>query len=118
MHPFKAVCAGMQVAYYQQHVFFCTNDREDGRQACAQCGAQQARDYVKRRIKELGLNGAAKIRINNAGCLDRCDLGPVLVIYPEETWYTYVDNSDLDEIISEHLQHGRKVARLLLPEGA
>ena len=52
------------------------------------------------------------MRINQAGCLDRCELGPVLVIYPEETWYTYVDESDIDEIVEEHLVHGRVVERL------
>jgi (2Fe-2S) ferredoxin len=103
------------MSFYQHHVFFCTNDREDGRQACAQCGSREARDYVKRRCKELGIHGHGKVRINIAGCLDRCELGPVIVIYPEETWYTYVDNEDLDEIVREHLQHGRRVERLLLP---
>ena len=58
------------------------------------------------------MNGHGKIRINQAGCLDRCELGPVLVIYPEETWYTYVDESDIDEIVEEHLVHGRVVERL------
>ena len=52
------------------------------------------------------------MRINQAGCLDRCEEGPVMVIYPEETWYTYVDQSDIDEILSEHLVNGRVVERL------
>ena len=81
-------------------------------QSCDQCGAQKARDYVKQRCKELGLSGEGKVRINNAGCLDRCEQGPVVVIYPEETWYTYVDNDDLDEIIEKHLQQGQIVNRL------
>jgi (2Fe-2S) ferredoxin len=54
------------------------------------------------------------VRINTAGCLDRCDVGPVMVIYPEDTWYTYVDEQDIDEIIEEHLLNGRKVERLLV----
>ena len=70
------------------------------------------RDYAKSRIKSLGLSGEGKIRINNAGCLDRCTQGPVLVVYPEAVWYTYVDREDVDEIISEHLQRGRVVERL------
>lgn len=70
------------------------------------------RDYAKARIKALGLSGEGKIRINTAGCLDRCSEGPVLVIYPEGTWYTYVDNEDIDEIIGEHLIGGRIVERL------
>ena len=100
------------MSYYQHHVFFCTNLRDGERQSCGQCGAQKARDYVKQRCKELGLSGEGKVRINNAGCLDRCEQGPVVVIYPEETWYTYVDNEDLDEIIEKHLQQGQVVNRL------
>jgi (2Fe-2S) ferredoxin len=102
------------MSFFQHHVFFCTNQREDGSQCCGQCGAQAARDYVKKRCKALGIHGPGQVRINTAGCLDRCAQGPVIVIYPEETWYTYVDHEDLDEIISEHLQNGRVVERLLL----
>ena len=102
------------MSFFKYHVFFCTNEREDGAQCCAQCGAKQARDYVKKTCKALGIHGAGQVRVNNAGCLDRCSQGPVMVIYPEETWYTYVDNEDLDEIIREHLQNGRVVTRLLL----
>lgn len=103
------------MSYYRYHVFFCTNNREDGSQCCAQCGAQAMRDYLKRRIKELGMAGKDAVRINTAGCLDRCEEGPVIVVYPEATWYTYVDREDLDEILSEHLMNGRVVERLLLP---
>ena len=101
--------------FFQQHVFFCVNQRDDGRASCADCGAQAVQKYAKQRIKELQLNGAGQIRINQAGCLDRCDVGPVLVIYPQGIWYTYVDNADIDEIIDSHLVHGKIVQRLLLP---
>jgi len=100
------------MSFYQHHVFFCCNQREGGKACCNDYGASDIRDYAKNRVKELGLSGNGKVRINMAGCLDRCELGPVLVIYPEETWYTYVDREDIDEIISEHLQHGRIVERL------
>lgn len=101
------------MSFYDKHVFFCTHQREDGSDCCANRGAQKARDYVKNKVKELDLsNHRNKIRINSAGCMDRCDEGPVIVVYPEGTWYTYVDESDLDEIITEHLQHGRIVERL------
>jgi (2Fe-2S) ferredoxin len=63
-------------------------------------------------VKELKLSGPGKVRVNTAGCLDRCDEGPVVVIYPESVWYTYVDRDDIDEIITEHLQNGRIVERL------
>jgi len=70
------------------------------------------RDYAKSRVKELKLSGAGKVRVNTAGCLDRCDEGPVLVVYPDAVWYSYVDREDIDEIITEHLQNGRVVERL------
>jgi len=104
------------MSYYQCHVFFCTNQREDKEQCCAQYGAQSARDYVKKRCKEQGIHQSGQVRINTAGCLNRCELGPVLVIYPEAIWYTYVDNHDLDEIIESHLVNGKPVARLKLDQ--
>jgi len=103
------------MSYYRYHVFFCTNARADGSQCCSQCGAQEMRDYLKKRTKELGLSGKGGVRINSAGCLDRCSEGPVAVVYPEGTWYTYVDSEDLDEILSEHLVNGCVVERLKLP---
>ncbi len=102
------------MSYFAHHVFFCTNQRDDGRQSCNQCDARAARDYVKQRCKELGISGAGRVRINTAGCLDRCEFGPVLVIYPDETWYTYIDRQDLDEIIDQHLVNGKIVERLRL----
>ncbi len=98
--------------YYRHHVFFCTNQREDGRTCCADKQAQAMRDYAKERVKALGLAGQGRVRINNAGCMDRCEEGPTLVIYPEGIWYTYVDKKDIDEIIEQHLVHGRVVERL------
>ncbi|MCC7549776.1 MAG: NAD(P)H-dependent oxidoreductase subunit E [Burkholderiales bacterium] len=100
------------MSYFNHHVFFCCNQRDDGRACCNNHGAQQLRDYAKQRVKELGLSGPGKARINQAGCLDRCEEGPVVVVYPEAVWYTYVDREDIDEIIEEHLRHGRVVERL------
>lgn len=98
--------------YYRHHVFFCTNQREDGRTCCADKQAQAMRDYAKEKVKALGLAGQGRVRINNAGCMDRCEEGPTLVIYPEGIWYTYVDKADIDEIIEQHLVRGRVVERL------
>ncbi len=98
--------------YYQYHVFFCTNLRADGSACCQRFNALALRDYAKKRIKALDLAGAGQVRINTAGCLDRCNEGPVLVIYPQETWYSFVDQQDIDEIIDEHLVNGRVVERL------
>ena len=100
------------MSYYAKHVFFCCNQRDGGRTCCNDKGASQMRDYAKGRIKALGLSGEGKIRINQAGCLDRCEEGPCVVVYPDAVWYTYVDQSDIDEIIEEHLQNGRIVERL------
>jgi (2Fe-2S) ferredoxin len=107
------ISLGIAMPYFDKHVFFCTNQRTDGTACCNDHNAQRARDYVKNKVKELGIPSAGnRIRINSAGCLDRCEEGPVIVVYPEATWYTYVDEQDLDEIIEEHLKHGRVVARL------
>jgi (2Fe-2S) ferredoxin len=103
------------MSYYQHHVFFCLNERRNGEACCAQQGAQAAFDHCKGRIKTEGLAGPGGVRINKAGCLDRCAGGPVLVVYPDETWYSYVDQQDLDEIIDSHLKHGQVVERLVLP---
>jgi len=70
------------------------------------------RDYAKKRSKELGIAGAGNVRVNSAGCLDRCEEGPVCVVYPEGVWYTYVDEFDVDEIIESHLLGGKPVERL------
>lgn len=102
------------MSYFKYHVFICTNLREDGKPCCGQASAEKVRVYAKSRIKQLGLSGKGGVRINNAGCLDRCAEGPVLVIYPQETWYTYVDEQDIDEIIEQHLVKGELVERLLL----
>jgi (2Fe-2S) ferredoxin len=100
------------MSYYGYHVFFCTNLREDGSQCCGRCNAQSLRDYAKQRTKELGIAGPGAVRVNTAGCMDRCSEGPVLVVYPEGVWYTYVDRDDVDEIIDQHLLQGRVVERL------
>jgi len=100
------------MSYFEKHVFFCTNQREDGQPCCSDHDAQAMRDYAKKRIKKLDLNGPGKVRINSAGCLDRCGEGPVLVVYPEAVWYTYVDQADIDEIVDSHLIGNQVVERL------
>lgn len=101
------------MSYYARHVFFCCNQRAPGeRPCCNDKGASGMRDYAKKRVKALGLAGEGKVRVNQAGCLDRCEEGPCIVVYPEAVWYTYVDRADIDEIIEEHLRDGRIVERL------
>src|SRR5574341_308527 len=98
------------MSYYQRHIFFCLNQRE-GEPACADHDAQGAFEHCKSKVKALNLNGPGKVRVNKAGCLDRCAGGPVAVVYPEAVWYTYVDRQDIDEIVESHLRDGRVVER-------
>ena len=100
------------MSHYQRHVFFCLNQREAPRACCATHDAAAMQEHAKARVKELGLSGPGKVRINKAGCLDRCEEGPCLVVYPEAVWYTYVDRADIDEIVDRHLVHGEIVERL------
>lgn len=101
--------------YYQRHIFFCLNDRSNGEACCAQNQAQQGFERCKSQVKALGLAGPGQVRVNRAGCLDRCAAAPVAVVYPEGVWYSYVDASDIDEIVESHLKNGDVVERLLIP---
>lgn len=103
--------------HFRTHVFVCTNKRPDGhtRGSCAQKDSVKLRDYMKARAKELGLGD---VRVNSAGCLDRCERGASIVIYPEGVWYTVKTKADVDEILASHLSGGGRVARLLMPAEA
>lgn len=104
-----------QTSYYERHIFFCLNERTNGEACCAQFQAQAAFDRCKQQVKAAGLAGPGKVRVNKAGCLDRCAAGPVAVIYPEAVWYSFVDVQDIDEIVESHLKNGKVVERLLTP---
>jgi (2Fe-2S) ferredoxin len=107
----------MSESYYKHHVFFCLNRRENGEASCSDHDAQAGFDRCKSRVKAAGLHGPGGVRVNKAGCLDRCAGGPVAVVYPEAVWYTYVDQHDIDEIVESHLKNGHVVERLrLAPE--
>ena len=99
--------------YYRAHVFCCTNERPAGhpRGCCKAKDAEPLRNYMKARAKALGLAG---VRVNIAGCLDRCELGPTMVIYPEGVWYHYRSTEDIDEILQTHVIEGGRVSRLQL----
>ena len=102
--------------YYRTHVFCCTNERPPGhpRGCCKDKGAVRLRNYMKARAKELGLEG---VRVNVAGCLDRCELGPTMVIYPDGVWYRCPTIEDVEEVLQVHVIGGRRVARLMLHPG-
>jgi len=101
--------------YYERHVFFCLNERKSGEDCCAQHRAQAGFDRCKQLVRQAQLSGPGQVRVNKAGCLDRCAAGPVAVVYPEGVWYTYVDACDIDDIVNEHLIGGKVVQRLLVP---
>ncbi len=102
----------MHPSYYRYHIFFCTNKRSGGGSCCQQYQAEEMRDYLKKRTKQLDIIGPGKVRVNIAGCMDRCKQGPVLVIYPEAIWYTWKTKADIDEILNTHLLGQQIVTRL------
>ena len=103
-------------SYYRLHVFCCTNTRDesDPRGCCAARGGTMLRNYMKARAKKMGVEG---VRVNAAGCLDRCEHGPAMVVYPDGVWYRCETREDIDAVIREHLVEGRPVERLMLPPG-
>ena len=107
--------AGDPPPYYEAHVFVCCNRRPEGhrRGSCAAAGSEALRDYMKARAKELGLKG---VRVNMAGCLDRCEFGPTVVIYPEGVWYQVRTREDVDAVLEAHLVRGERVSALMLTE--
>ncbi len=106
--------AGDPPLYFDFHVFVCVNRRPDGhpKGSCAARGSERLRDYMKVRAKELGVGRA---RVNGAQCLDRCELGPCVVVYPEGVWYRVENETDVDEVLRAHLLEGGRVPRLMLP---
>ncbi len=97
-----------------RHVFVCENERDpqSPKGCCAARGAREVRSRLKRLAHEADLRG--KVRINSAGCLDQCEHGVTLVVYPEAVWYGHVRPEDVDEIFREHVLGGRPVERLRL----
>lgn len=101
---------------FQRHVFVCTNERapDHPRGSCKLKGSVEVRDTLKAQLKAKGL--AKLVRANNAGCLDQCEMGITLVVYPEQVWYGHVTVDDIPEIIERHIMKGEIVERLLLPD--
>jgi (2Fe-2S) ferredoxin len=101
---------------YQRHIFICTNRRKDDdpKGSCAQKGSDEIRDLFKKELHARGLK--TRVRANKAGCLDICEHGPNVVIYPEGVWYSHVTKEDVVEIIEKHVVGGEVVERLLLKD--
>lgn len=102
---------------FERHVFVCLNNRPAGapRPSCTADGSSALHTELQQRAKAAGLG--ATVRINKSGCLDQCEHGPTVVVYPEAVWYGNVQPEDAAEIVSEHLVAGRLVERLRLAEG-
>ena len=100
------------MSFFHQHVFICCNQRTADEACCNRHGSSTLLSYMKSRIKAVGMAGEGQIRVNKAGCLGRCQQGPVMVIYPQQTWYTFIDQHDIDEIIEQHLLNNQVVERL------
>lgn len=104
------------MSYYKKHLFFCTNQRANNKACCASHHAEDMRAYLKQKLKNLKMSGPTKFRVSSSGCLGRCKEGPVMVVYPDNIWYSYKTIKDIDEIVESHLVHGCPVKRLLLKE--
>lgn len=102
--------AGTSVGF-DTHIFVCMNERRPGhpRGCCSQRGAAEVRARFKALVAERGLKG--QVRANQAGCLDYCEHGVTVVVYPDGTWYGGVTLADVDEIFEEHILGGRPVER-------
>lgn len=101
---------------FLKHIFICTNQREEGnpRGSCDSLGTAKLQKAFKKALAEHGLHG--RVRANKSGCLDQCEHGPTVVVYPDEVWYGFVDAGDVEEIVTEHIRDGRPVERLRLPD--
>ncbi len=102
--------------FYDVHVFCCINERAQGhpRGSCGKARGEAICDAFKRELKPHDLG---RVRANKSMCLDRCELGPCVLIYPEQAWYRIDDvDADVAEIVREHIVGGRSVDRLRIPD--
>ena len=99
---------------FQKHIFICNNDRgpDSPKGCCSRAGSPALLDYMKKRVHDLGLKGI--VRVNKAGCIDACQYGPSMVVYPDDTWYAPRTAEDMEEILQEHVQNDRIVDRLVI----
>ncbi len=104
------------MAPFERHVFVCQNSRPEGapRPSCTRDGKSDLLPQLQMYLKAAGIGNT--IRINKSGCLDQCEHGPTVVVYPEATWYGRVTPADVAEIVQSHLVEGRPVERLVLAD--
>jgi len=100
------------MSFYKRHLFFCNNIKDGEEQCCSQFGAKNLYTYAKSRVRDMGLLGEGNFGVSESRCLGRCEYGPVMVVYPDNVWYQYIDQDDVDEVIDSHLLNGETVVRL------
>ncbi len=100
------------MSYYKKHMFICIHQRDDGKECCNNKNSSEIFEYAKKKCISLKIQKKGCIRVNKAGCLDRCTEGPVVVIYPDNIWYNYKNKNDIDEIIDSHIINNVVVKRL------
>lgn len=103
------------MAPFDKHLFICCNRREAGhpRGSCDPAGTEALQKAFKKALAERGVK---RVRANKSGCLDQCEKGPTVVVYPDTVWYGRVTEADVAEIVDEHIIGGRPVSRLLMKE--
>ena len=101
---------------FDKHIFVCENKRPEGhpKGCCADKGSSEIKELFKKRLKELGLSST--VRANTAGCLDACEFGITVVVYPEQIWYGKVSINDVEEILQEHIINNRPAERLKIKD--
>jgi (2Fe-2S) ferredoxin len=101
---------------FEKHIFICGNQRPSGnpKGSCDPSGEAKLQKAFKEKLGPLGLKG--KVRANQSGCLDQCEHGPTVVVYPEAVWYGHVTEADVDEIVTAHIIGGQPVERLRLAD--
>jgi (2Fe-2S) ferredoxin len=101
---------------FQRHVFVCINERpaDHPKGDCKSKGGAEVRDALKKALSARGIK--SEVRANNAGCLDQCETGVTVVVYPEQVWYGHVTVADIDELVEKHIVGGEVVERLMLPD--
>jgi (2Fe-2S) ferredoxin len=104
------------VPTFQRHVFVCINERpaDHPKGCCKSKGGPEVRDALKKALAARGIKG--EVRANNAGCLDQCEQGVTVVVYPEQVWYGHVTVDDIEELVEKHIVGGEAVERLMLPD--
>jgi 3-hydroxy-5-methyl-1-naphthoate 3-O-methyltransferase len=95
---------------FRYHAIVCTQEKPEGVPCCSAAGSFRVLDALHRELGAAGLSD--EVQVSTCGCLGLCDSGPVMIVYPEGTWYTKLTPADVGEIVSSHFQNGQKVARL------